>query len=132
MHEADAGDRLRVLALTPPPDVKIWIETPTVALAPGGKTKVSVRIERAKGFTGRVPVEIRNLPPGVRIPDIGLNGVLINEGETSRAFELVAEDWAAPVTQPIFAVARVETRSPTAAAYSSDPMTLLIRSSSGH
>jgi len=132
MHEADSSDRLRLLALAPPPDVKVWIETPAVTLAPGGTTKVSVRIERAKGFTGRVPVEIRNLPPGVRIPDIGLNGVLINEGETSRAFELVAEDWAAPVTQPIFAVARVETRSPTAAAYSSDPMTLLIRSSSGH
>lgn len=127
MHEADAGDRLRLLALAPPPDVKLWIETPSVALAPGGKTRVSVRVERANGFTGRVPVDIRNLPPGVRIPDIGLNGVLINEQETTRSFELIAEDWAPATDQPIFAVARVETRSPTPSAYASGPMRLRVR-----
>jgi hypothetical protein len=64
----------------------------------------------------------------VFIPDIGLNGVLVNEKETSREFTLVAQDWAAPIEQPLYAVARVETRSPTTAAYASPPMALKIQS----
>jgi hypothetical protein len=126
-HEAEAGDRLRLLSLAPPPDVNVWMEPATVAINPGQTLKIKVNVERAAGFTGRVPVDIRNLPPGVFIPDIGLNGVLVNEKESSREFTLVAEDWAAPIEQPLYAVARVETRSPTASAYASAPLWLNIR-----
>ncbi len=126
MHEAEAGDRLRVLALAPAPDVKVSLSPATLTLRAGEKTKVQVRVERANGFAGRVPVDIRNLPPGVRIPDIGLNGVLVTEQETSRWFEVVAEDWAQPIEQPIYAVGRVETRSPVTAAYASPPLALKI------
>jgi hypothetical protein len=128
-HEADAGDRLRLLSLAPPADVKVWMEPAMVAINPGQTLKVKVNVERAAGFTGRVPVDIRNLPPGVFIPDIGLNGVLVNEKETSREFTLVAEDWAAPIEQPLYAVARIETRSPTASAYASLPAALTVRPS---
>ncbi len=127
-HEADAGDRLRLLALAPPAEVKVWMEPAALAISPGQTLKVKVNVERAAGFTGRVPVDIRNLPPGVFIPDIGLNGVLVNEKESSREFTLVAEDWAAPIEQPLYAVARVETRSPTASAYASPALALVIRS----
>jgi hypothetical protein len=103
------------------------MEPATLAITPGQTLKVKLNVERAAGFTGRVPVDIRNLPPGVFIPDIGLNGVLVNEKETSREFTLVAQDWAAPIEQPLYAVARVETRSPPTAAYASPPASLTIQ-----
>jgi hypothetical protein len=106
------------------------MEPATLAINPGQTLKVKVNVERAAGFTGRVPVDIRNLPPGVFIPDIGLNGVLVNEKESSREFTLVAQDWAAPIEQPLYAVARVETRSPTASAYASPALTLVVKSQS--
>jgi len=60
-----------------------------------------------------VPCKIRNLPPGVRVVNVGLNGVLVTETQTSRTFTLHAEDWAKPITQPIYVVGEVESNSPT-------------------
>ena len=41
-----------------------------------------MNVERRNGFTGRIPLEVRGLPHGVRVLDIGLNGILITEKET--------------------------------------------------
>jgi hypothetical protein len=49
----------------------------------------------------------------VRIVNVGLNGVLVTETQTSRTFTLRAEDWAKPITQPIYVVAEVESNSST-------------------
>ena len=40
-------------------------ETKQVTLEPGGTAEVEVAIQRNNEFGGRVPVEVRNLPPGV-------------------------------------------------------------------
>ena len=53
------------------------------------------------------------LPPGVRVVNVGLNGVLVTEAQSSRTFTLRAEDWAKPITQPVYVVGRVESNSPT-------------------
>ncbi len=126
-HVADPEDQLKLLAFMPPPDVKVWLEPSVIALQPGQRAEVTVRVERAKGFTGRVPVDVVNLPPGVMIPDVGLNGVLVTEQETNRKFTLVAEPWAHPIEQPIYALGRVETRSPTPARYASAPLQLQVQ-----
>ena len=104
--------KLKFIALMPNPDVVMTSETKEITLEPGGKAEVSVSITRQNGFGGRVPVEVRNLPPRVRVLDVGLNGVLINEDETKRTFVLEALDNVAPVDQEIFVAAKVETRSP--------------------
>jgi hypothetical protein len=109
---ADPEDRLKFIALMPKPDVTMVSETKEIVLEPGGTAEVAVSITRQNGFGGRVPVEIRNLPPRVRVLDVGLNGVLINEDETKRTFTIEALDSAAPVEQEIFVAAKVETRSP--------------------
>jgi hypothetical protein len=69
-------------------------------------------VERHNGFTARVPISVMNLPHGVRVNDIGLNGVMITEEETSRTMHLVAEPWVQPQSQPIVIVGRVEVNSP--------------------
>jgi hypothetical protein len=47
------------------------------------------------------------------VVNVGLNGVLVTEAQSSRTFTLRAEDWAQPIKQPIYVVAMVESNSPT-------------------
>jgi hypothetical protein len=58
-----------------------------------------------------VPCSVDNFPPGVRVVNVGLNGVLVTEAQSSRTFTLRAEDWAQPIKQPIYVVAEVEYNS---------------------
>src|SRR5262249_18305382 len=108
-HSANPGDPLKLISLAPQPDVLMTAETKSLELEPGGKAEVTVSIKRNNGFGGRVPVEVRNLPPGVLVTDVGLNGVLLNEDEERRSFTLEALPSAKAVTQPIYVSGNVET-----------------------
>ncbi len=110
---ADPEAPLRVAALMPPPDVFVAAQPREVTLAPGQTATVTIHVARQNGFKGRVPCEIENLPPGVRVVNVGLNGVLVHSGESSHTFTLTAESWAQPVTQPIYVVGTVESNSST-------------------
>jgi hypothetical protein len=61
----------------------------------------------------RVPCDVVNLPLGVRVVNLGLNGVLVAEDQTKGTFRLRAADWAKPIVQPIYVVARVESNATT-------------------
>jgi hypothetical protein len=104
---------LELASVVPPPDVIVTVEPTPVTLEPGQDVKVTLHVERRNGFQGRVPCTIQNLPPGVRVVNVGLNGVLVTETQTSRTFTLHAEDWAKPITQPIYVIGKVESNSPT-------------------
>jgi hypothetical protein len=108
---ADPG--LQLVSVIPPPDVVVTTDSREVSLEPGKETTVTLHIQRQNGFKGRVPCDVKNLPPGVRVVNVGLNGVLVTEDQSSRTFTLRAEDWAQPVKQPIYVVATVESNSPT-------------------
>ena len=86
-------------------------ETKVIDLVPGGTAAVKVKISRNNGFGGRVPVDVLNLPPRTLLPSFGLNGVLLNENETERTFEIAATPQAEPGEQYIVVGGRVETRS---------------------
>jgi hypothetical protein len=79
-----------------------------IALKPGKTTKLTVEIERRLGFAGRVPIDVRGLPHGVKVLDIGLNGILITERETKRTIVIYAEPWVEPTEHPIVVLARRE------------------------
>ncbi len=104
---------LTLASVIPPPDAVVTAGPEHVTLAPGQDVKVTLRVDRRAGFAGRVPCFVRNLPPGVRVVNIGLNGVLVSETQSSRTFTLHADDWAKPITQPIYVVGEVESNSPT-------------------
>ncbi|HXG12045.1 MAG TPA: c-type cytochrome domain-containing protein [Gemmataceae bacterium] len=91
-----------------PGEILCTTEQSEVTLRPGGTTRLTVTIERRNGFTGRVPLDVRGLPHGVRVLDIGLNGILITEKETRRTIELYAEPWVPPTEHPIVVLARRE------------------------
>jgi hypothetical protein len=85
---------------------------------------VPVRIERHNGFAGRVPLDVRGLPQGVRVLDIGLNGVLVPPNQTERTLEIEVDPWLEPVTLPFVVTARKEGQ----AEFVGKPVTLVIGS----
>jgi len=125
---ADPDERLRVASVIPPPDVVVSADPVEVALEPGKEITVTLHVQRQNGFQGRVPCNVDNLPPGVRVVNVGLNGVLVTEDQTSRTFTLRAEDWAQPIEQPVYVVAEVESGSSTL--HASEPLILKVRSRS--
>lgn len=92
-------------------------------LVPGGTVTLTAHIERRRDFKGRVPLEVRGLPHGVRVLDIGLNGILITESETQRSMRIYCEPWVAPRTLHPVVVARSEK---SGREYAARPITLTI------
>ena len=111
--DGETGQPLQLASIVPPPDVVVTTEPRQVSIEPGKETTVTLHVERHNGFKGRIPCSVENLPPGVRVVNVGLNGVLVTEAQSSRTFTLRAEDWAQPIKQPIYVVAMVESNSPT-------------------
>jgi hypothetical protein len=123
---ANPEDRMKLIALMPHPDLMMKAETPEVTVQPGGTAEITVSIARQSGFGGRVPVEVRNLPPYVRVLDVGLNGVLINEDESRRNFTIEALPMAEAGEQLIYVAGQVETRSGQQASYAA-PQAIRLR-----
>jgi len=126
-HAANPEDPLKLISVMPRPDVVMTAETREVTLAPGGKAEITVSVARQGDFRGRVPVEVRNLPPRVRVLDVGLNGVLITEDESRRSFTVEALPGAEPGDQLIYVAGAVETRSGQPSSYASpEPIRLRV------
>jgi hypothetical protein len=94
--------------LIEPGDIVTTTAESEVAIKPGQQAKMMVRIERRNGFTGRIPLEVKGLPHGVRVLDIGLNGILVNDNETTRTVVLYAEPWVQAMDHPFVVLARRE------------------------
>ncbi|HYM13847.1 MAG TPA: PPC domain-containing protein [Bryobacterales bacterium] len=117
---------LSLVSLATPADITVTAEPQVLALKPGQQITATLHVRRAPGFKARVPLTIANLPPGVSVKDIGLNGILINEDETSRTIELEADPSARPIEQPFYAVGIVETNSPIPQRQASLPVTIRV------
>ncbi|PYR95322.1 MAG: hypothetical protein DMF84_01395 [Acidobacteria bacterium] len=126
-HEAEVMDPVSIVALAPKPDLLVTTNTQQIELAAGQEVTLTVAVERRNGFTARVPISVMNLPHGVRVNDIGLNGVMITEQETSRTMHIVAEPWVAAQTVPILVVGRVEVNSPLRNESAALPVQLVIK-----
>lgn len=78
---------------------------PVIELPAGSTTTATIRIVR-NDHEGRVGFGSEdgavNAPHGVYVDNIGLNGVLIVEGQTERQFFITAESWVKPVERVIF------------------------------
>jgi hypothetical protein len=125
---ANLDRALQVASITPAPDVVVTTEAKDVSIEPGKEVTVTLHIDRHNGFKGRVPCFVQNLPPGVRVVNVGLNGVLVPETQSSRTFTLRAEDWAEPIRQPVYVVGIVESNAPTM--HPSAPLLLSVASRS--
>jgi hypothetical protein len=126
---ASPEDHLKLISLMPRADILMTAETKELTIEPGGSAQITVSIARQGDFRGRVPVEVRNLPPRVRVLDVGLNGVLLNEDESKRSFTIDALPNAEPVDQFIYVSGAIETRSGQQNSYAApQPIRLRIKS----
>jgi hypothetical protein len=123
---ANEEDSLKLLSVMPRPDITVSAITKVVEIEAGGTADVHLEIARQNGFKGRIPVAVLNLPPSVRVLDVGLNGVLINEDETKRSFTLAALPDSQSLEQVIYLAGNVETRSPQMSQYAA-PEAILLR-----
>ena len=104
--------------LIEPGDLVTTVKESSVAIKPGAQAKLTVTIERRNGFQGRVPLDVKGLPHGVRVLDIGLNGILVNETETTRTVVLYAEPWVQAMERPFVVLAKREGKNTEHAAKS--------------
>lgn len=134
---ASAGDGLRHdldpggpgggrVTVTPGPNLTVTGTPSRVVIRPGREVTMNLTVERGPAFTGRVPIDVRNLPLGVRVLNIGLNGVLVTETQTARTVSLYAEPWAEPMERPFYAVGRAESAGTE---HSSSPILLVVEPS---
>jgi hypothetical protein len=76
-----------------------------IAIQPGQTITAKVRATR-HDFKDRIELgkedSGRNLPHGIYVDNLGLNGLLVVEGETERQFFLTAPKWIPETVRPIF------------------------------
>ena len=97
-----------VISLVPRPSVTVVTGTRSLVLHPGRDTTLELTVTRQNGYSKRVPIDARNLPFGVRIQNIGLNGILLPEGETTRQVVLHCESWVQPQSRELLFQAQAE------------------------
>src|SRR5262249_70283 len=127
IRNAVADEPISLISVSSSPDLYITsVEPQELTLEPGGRVRGSVKIKRANGFEGRVPVSVQNLPFLLGVPDIGLNGILITEKEEGRDFYIDADPRTEPLEQTIYVTGRVETNSEVASDHASVPIKLKV------
>jgi len=90
-----------------------------IVLRPGGTARAMLSMER-NGYDGELNFEVDNLPHGVIVDHIGLNGVLIRTDEVEREVELKCANWVPATTRQVFAVGKGQ------GAPASSPVTLRV------
>jgi hypothetical protein len=92
-------------------DSVVASEPTELTIAPGQTISAVVRLER-RGFEGEVTLggehSGRNLPHGVFVDNIGLNGLTLLAGETERTFFITAAKWVPETTRLFHLRAEVE------------------------
>jgi hypothetical protein len=86
-------------------------QTAELVIAPGETISAVVKVER-RGFDGEITFgneySGRNLPHGVYVDNIGLNGLTLLQGESERQFFITAAKWVPETTRPFHLRAEVE------------------------
>ena len=80
-------------------------ESNEIVIRPGQRVRAMLRLNR-DGYDDQLNIDLENLPHGVIVDHIGLNGVLIRKGETERQIEFHCADWVEPTQRLIFGVGR--------------------------
>jgi WD40 repeat protein len=91
-----------------PSDLVLSTKVQSLSLTPGQPTKIKVTVERRNNFNGRIPLDVKGLPHGVNVINLGLNGILILPGQTEREITILAEPWVEPMEVPFVVFARKE------------------------
>jgi hypothetical protein len=78
-----------------------------IVIQPGETVTAMLEIER-HGYEGELRFEVENLPHGVIVDNIGLNGIMVRAGEKQRQVFLTATKWVRPSQRLVHAMALQE------------------------
>jgi WD40 repeat protein len=78
-----------------------------IVIQPGETVTAMLEIER-HGYDGELRFEVENLPHGVIVDNIGLNGIMVRAGEKQRQVFLTATKWVRPSRRLVHAMALQE------------------------
>lgn len=107
-------------------------ENQSLVLVPGQSVKAWIRVERKAGFNDLISFDVHDLPHGVIIDDIGLNGVQVRAGETERPIELRCAPWVQAQDRLCHvAMASARAEQDSAGLTTSAPLLLKIRQPGG-
>jgi len=108
-HAKIGGDTVKqelpgftAVKLAKKPVVIVKLEPAELTIAPGQTISAMLKVER-DGFKERVPFNVLNLPHGVIVDNIGLNGILVRENETERQIFLTAANWVPETDRYVYA-----------------------------
>jgi hypothetical protein len=104
--------------LGPNGDLKTIVSPEQLTVKAGTEVKILVKIERGNGFAARVPLDVKGLPHGARVLDIGLNGILVNPKETQRFITIQVDSWVEPGSYPFVVLSKQEGKNTEFAAKS--------------
>ena len=88
--------------LGPKPELIVRLEPADLNIAPGQTITATLKVER-NGFKDRVPFNVLNLPHGIIVDNIGLNGILVPENQTERKIFLSAANWVPETDRYVYA-----------------------------
>jgi WD40 repeat protein len=114
---------LEEIKLEEKPTLLVRLEPAELVIAPGTTITAQLKVDR-NGFKDSIKFDVDNLPHGVIVDNIGLNGVLIPAGETERQIFLTAAKHVPETSRPIHAVAEA------AGTQASPAITLHVRAAS--
>jgi hypothetical protein len=114
VHESMGG----LPKVVEPGDIVTTTAQNSVTIRPGQESRLLVHVERRNDFKGRIPLDVQGLPHGVRVLDVGLNGILVTERDTSREVVIYAESWVKPMQHPFVVLANREGKGTQHAAQS--------------
>ena len=80
-----------------------WSELPVITIAPGQTVPAWLRVKR-NGYDDLITFTVENLPHGVIVDNIGLNGVLIPKGESERQIFFTAAAWVPETERLCYAI----------------------------
>jgi WD40 repeat protein len=119
-------NRITSAKLAVKPKVIVHLEPAELTIAPGTTITATLRVDR-NGFKGRVQFDVQNLPHGVIVDNIGLNGILIPEDQDQRQLFLQAAGWVPETDRTCFAEAKNLGADPAGGNQSSRPLLLKVR-----
>ena len=95
-----------------------------ISVAPGGVVPAMIKVRR-NGHNDLVTFQLENLPHGVIVDNIGLNGVLIPKDQNEREIFITAAKWVPETDRLCYAVSNEAGRQ------TSRPVLIKVRRTSG-
>ncbi len=118
--------KMASLEVGPTAKIGVSIEPKELVIAPGATVQAMLRIER-RDFDAAVGFDVPNLPHGVVVDNIGLNGILIPAGKTEREIFISAASWVEDLDRPFFAETKTARGGNKLDAAASAPAMLKVR-----